>query len=63
MQVRGWKQNKNKRAESDRSCFVMAKTYNFHSSIWASIHCELKIEKQDLQNQESRWQNSSSTTN
>ena len=45
MQVRGWKQNKNKRAESDRSCFVMAKTYNFHSSIWASIQREWKSRK------------------
>ena len=38
------------------------KTNNQKAISWASIHCELKMEKQDLQAGESQLENSNSAT-
>ena len=50
------------RAESE-VCLGLGKTYDIIITlVWASINCESKMEKQDLQAGESRWQNSNYTT-
>ena len=57
--------NKIKTAESDisESLQVWAKTQNYTPLLKTSIHCESKMQKQDLQAEESWWQNFNSTTN
>ena len=41
---------------------LWAKAYDYIPSVWASIHCESRMEKHDLQARKSWWQNSSQKT-